>query len=232
MTEPLLIGMRGWEHPAWEGHFYPAELPADWRFCFYSNRLRSALLPAQMWPAVDVDEVRRWRGECDAQFQFVLELPLALASPAISTEFDAHWAAFRALIDPLHASTAGLLLRVPAAATPDRDWLAHALSVLTSDKPVCVDLPSDAWHTPPVLTLLSDTGAGLCWHADAQATPRPGGRFMLGLTHGGNAKALRHHIETLAAWQHGDSRAGLFIDVPGRPGMAEEARIIAEILGR
>lgn len=232
MTEPLLIGMRGWEHAAWQGSFYPAELPADWRFCFYSNRLRSVLLPAEMWPALDADAARRWREECDAQFRFVLELPQALARPGDAAQFDAHWAGFRALIGPLHASTTGLLMRIPAAAPPDRDWLAHALSLLTSDKPVCVDLPSDAWHTPCVLTVLSDTGAGLCWHADAQGPPHPGGRFMVGLTNGGNAKALRRHIEALAAWQQGDALAGLFVDVPGRPGMAEEARIIAEILGR
>ncbi len=232
MTEPLLIGMRGWEYPAWEGHFYPAELPADWRFCFYSNRLRSVLLPAETWPGVDASEVRRWPGECDAQFQFVLELPPELTRPDSVAAFDTHWAAFRTLIDPLHASTTGLLLRVSITTPPERDWLAHALSVLTSDKPVCVDLPSDAWRTPPVLTLLADTGTGLCWHANAEAPPHPGGRFMVGLTGGGNAKVLRGHIEALAAWQHGDSLAGLFVDAPGRPGMAEEARIIAEILGR
>ena len=232
MTEPLLIGMRGWEHPDWEGHFYPAELPAEWRFCFYSNRLRSVLLPGEVWSAVDVDAVRHWHGECDAQFQFVLELPQELVSSAPAAVFDARWTDFRALIDPLHALTTGLLLRVSAATPSDRDWLAHMLSVLTSDKPVCVDLPSDAWRTSSVHTLLNDTGAGLCWNADAQAPPSPGGRFMVGLTTGGNAKVLRRHIETLAAWQHGDSRAALFVDAPGRPGMAEEARIIAEILGK
>ncbi len=231
MTEPLIIGMRGWEFPAWEGHFYPAELPVDWRFCFYSNRLRSVLLPLDIWPSVDEVEVRRWLGDCDAQFRFVLELPPALTHPASAAVFDAHWSAFRALIDPLHASTTGLLLRVSATATPDRDWLAHVLSVLTADKPVCVDLPSDAWRTQPMLTLLADTGAGLCWHADAPVPPHPGGRFMVGLTGGGNAKTLRGHIATLAACQHGDSQAGLFIEAPGSPGMAEEARIIAEILG-
>ncbi len=231
MTEPLLIGMRGWEYPAWEGHFYPAELPADWRFCFYSNRLRSVLLPMEIWSSVDVVEVQRWLGDCDAQFQFVLELPPALTRPDSAASFDTHWAAFRALIDPLHASTTGLLLRVPATTAPDRDWLAHALSVLTADKPVCVDLPSDPWRTQS-MALLTDTGAGLCWHADAPAPPHPGGRFMVGLTSGGNAKVLRGHIATLAVWQHGDSLAGLFIEAPGRPGMAEEARIIAELLGK
>ena len=48
MTEPILIGVRGWEYPPQES-YYPPELPEEWRFCFYSNRLRSVLVPAQVW---------------------------------------------------------------------------------------------------------------------------------------------------------------------------------------
>ena len=44
MTEPLLIGTRGWDHAS-GGDFYPADLPDDWRFCYYSNNLRSVLVP-------------------------------------------------------------------------------------------------------------------------------------------------------------------------------------------
>lgn len=232
MTEPMLIGTRGWQHAAWEGNFYPAELPADWQFCFYSNRLRSVLIPAERWSGADAAEVRRWKEDSDAQFRFVLELPTDLASPAGGADFDAQWAAFRVLIDSLHGLTAGLLLRVRDTAVPDRDWLAHALSVLTSDKPVCVDLPPGDWRSNEMFSLLENTGAGLCWHGEEEAPPRPGGRFMLGLSRGGRAKALRQSIESLAAWQRGDSLAGLFIEPPGRPGMAEEARLIAEILGK
>jgi hypothetical protein len=124
------------------------------------------------------------------------------------------------------------VLRVPDSVAPDRDWLAHVLSVLTSDKPVCVDLPSGDWRSSGMLSLLANTGAGLCWHTDQEPAPQSGGRFMLGLTRGGKARELRHAIEMLAAWQHGDSHAGLFVDAPGSAGMAEEARIIAEILGK
>ena len=197
MTEPLLIGTRGWDHAAWDGQFYPAELPADWRFSFYCNRLRSVLLPAEAWAAVDMDEVRRWGGDCDAQFQFVLELPPGLSTPMARDEFDARWAGFRALMDPIHARTVGLLLGVSDTESPDRDWLAHVLSVLTSDKPVCVDLPPGGWRSNGLPSLLANTGAGLCWHADQEPGPQPGGRLMLGLTPGGKARQLRHSIEQI-----------------------------------
>ena len=232
MTESLLIGTHGWEHPAWHGNFYPPELPVDWRFCFYSNRLRSVLVSADSWHTTDDAQTKLWLADCDPQFRFVLELPAVLATPATPEVFDGHWADFRAHIEPLHGHTVGLLLRPPVAAVPDRDSLAHALSVLTAYKPVCVDLPSAPWRTYEISTLLTDAGAGLCWHADQDPAPQPGGRFMVGLTPGGNAKTLRRQIEALGAWQHDDSMAGLFIRPPGSARMAEEARIIAEILGK
>ena len=231
MTEPLLIGTYGWEHPAWHGSFYPPELPVDWRFCFYSNRLRSVLVSAESWRSADAGQPGLWLADCDPQFRFVLELPAALAT-ATPEVFDAHWSDFRAHIEPLRGHTAGLLLHLPTAAVPDRDSLAHTLSVLTAYKPMCVDLPSDAWRTEEISTLLADSEAGQCWHADETAAPPPGGRFMVGLTSGGNAKILRRQIEALGAWQHDDNVAGLFIQPPGSARMAEEARIIAEILGK
>ena len=232
MTEPLLIGTHGWEHPAWHGSFYPPELPLDWRFCFYSNRLRSVLVSAESWRVTDDTQTRLWLADCDPQFRFVLELPAVLTTPTLPEIFDGHWADFRAHIEPLHGHIAGLLLRLPVTAAPDRDSLAHALSVLTAYKPVSVDLPIAPWRTHALSTLLADAGAGLCWHADTAAAPQPGGRFMVGLTAGGNAKTLRHQIESLSTWQHADSLAGLFIQPPGSARMAEEARIIAEILGK
>lgn len=232
MPESLLIGTYGWEHPAWHGSFYPPELPADWRFCFYSNRLRSVMVSAESWRTTDAGQTRLWLEDCDPQFRFVLELPATLATPAMPEVFDAHWADFSAHIEPLRGHIAGMLLRSPVAAAPDRDSLAHALSVLTAYKPVCVDMPSDLWHTAAISTLLADAAAGQCWHADKTPAPQPGGQFMVGLTAGGNAKILRRQIEALGAWQRDTSVAGLFIQPPGNARMAEEARIIAEILGK
>ena len=81
MTEPLMIGTRGWAHAAWEGGFYPPELPAEWRFCFYSNNLRSALVPQEQWATVTGADVAAWLEDSDPAFRFVLELPPALGVP-------------------------------------------------------------------------------------------------------------------------------------------------------
>jgi hypothetical protein len=63
MTEPLMIGTRGW-NPDSGSDFYPAELPDDWRFCYYSNNLRSVLVPQETWDAVQRADVAQWL-RCD-----------------------------------------------------------------------------------------------------------------------------------------------------------------------
>ncbi len=34
----------GWDHPAWQGSFYPDDLPADWRLTYYANEVPGVLL--------------------------------------------------------------------------------------------------------------------------------------------------------------------------------------------
>src|SRR4030067_3666465 len=80
MTEPVMIGTRGWNHVS-GGVFYPAELPDDWRFCFYSNSLRSVLGPQETWDAAQRADVAQWQEDSDPEFRFVVELPAMLGLP-------------------------------------------------------------------------------------------------------------------------------------------------------
>jgi hypothetical protein len=232
MPESLLIGTHGWDYPDWNETFYPTELPPEWRFCYFSNRLRSVLVPTATWDGLEPGRVRSWLQDCDGQFRFLLELPAALSRPSAPTQWARDWEAFRVLIEPLHAQIAGLVLRIATDMPPDRDWLAQVLQALAADKPLCVELPSPAWCSSELQALVRDTGAGRFWNADAEAAPVPGGTLLVGRTRGGHPKALRQMIESLAAAQHRDTLAGLFIAPPGSVAMAEEARIIAEILGK
>ncbi len=75
---PLIeIGVRDWEHPGWQGVFYPEDLPAEWRLGYYANEWRAVLVPYQRWaageePAVD-RRLRQWCSEVDEQFTLLLE---------------------------------------------------------------------------------------------------------------------------------------------------------------
>lgn len=211
MAEPILIGTRGWDRPEWTGAFYPEILPADWRLSFYANNLRSVLVPAESWGRAGETRVRAWAEETYEEFRFVLEMPVAAPD-------------FLRRVEPIRSQMAGLLLRVPPV--PDLSRLTVRLGELTACFPVCVDLPPD-WRSPDVLGVLTARGAGLCWHADAEPLPVPGGRLMVALSSVREPKAQRHILETLHAWQGKGSAAALFFDDPEA---AQQARLLAELM--
>jgi hypothetical protein len=220
----LLIGTRGWLHPAWDGVFYPPELPPEWRFCFYSNRLRSVLVPAELWPQVTPADVAQWAADSDPLFRFVLELPVDVwAAPAATV------ARLCETLDPIGAQIAGWSLAVPADTAPAA--LDALLTLLTPRYPVCVDL---APLPPPALAEVVDHhGAGRAWRVGDGTGPAAGGRFLVSRMTAGDPRALRRAIEALVTWRGTDRTAALFLDAPtaGAPALAEQARTLAELMG-
>ena len=229
MNEPLLIGTRGWNHAS-GGDFYPAELPDDWRFCYYSNNLRSVLVPQEAWDSVSRVEVAQWLEDSDPAFRFVIELPATLGSPLTQDKCEQVLAQFLETLEPVAPRMAGLLLRIAADAEVRPDGLESFLNRLTDIAPVCVDLPEGSWRTPAVHAVLARQGAGLAWHCAPETAPQPGGRLMVALAPPAPAREVRRFIEGLAQWQGENGVAGLFFDAAAAKA-AQEARIIAELMG-
>jgi len=71
----LLLGMRGWPHPEWRGHFFPHDLPAEWEFAYFSNEASCLLLPPDDWLALRQEQLDEWLDECEPWFRFYLEDP-------------------------------------------------------------------------------------------------------------------------------------------------------------
>jgi len=227
-----MIGARGWEHAAWVGGFYPPELPDDWRLCFYSNNLRSILVPQAIWNTVSSLEVDQWATDSDPEFHFVLELPAALSQPQSHAQRDRTLDQFLGTYAPIAPRTAGLLLRIAPDTPVFLDWFEHLLNRLVDIAPLCVDLPENEWRDPEPLDALMRQGAGLAWHCAHEPEPRPGGKLLVALGPAASAREMREWIEKIAQWQTADARAGLFFDLPDAAAKAaQEARIIAELMG-
>lgn len=231
MKEPILIGTRGWEDPAWTGTFYPEALPPDWRFTYYSNQLRAVLVPAGRWAATTEDEAREWPEDSDPAFRFVLELPPALAAPAPPAELDRALAAFAALASAVRPQTAGLLLRAARETATDPAWLDFLLARLGDERlPLCVDLPAAA-RGAAALAALDRHEAGLCWLAESEPAPRPGGRLLVALSTAAEPRTQRGLLERLAEWQgERGALAGLFFEGAQAPALAQQARLLAELM--
>lgn len=241
MSEAILIGTRGWDHDAWQGGFYPEELPAEWRFCYYSNLLRAVLVPAEAWTGVTPGAVAQWAEDSDPGFRFVLEPP-PLAS---TTEL----AAFLRLIEPLRSQTDGFFVSaVPTVPQPsphpsptiagegesveDDEWdrFEMLLAGLTRAHPVCIDLPAGG-QSPELSALLAAQRVGRCWHCTQGDAPAPGGALVVALSKGGTTLELRQTLEALACWQEQDGRTALFFEGPGAAEAARSARTLAELVG-
>ncbi len=252
VAEPILVGARGWVHPKRAGGFYPEELPSDWRFAYYSNYLRSVLVPSETWKNTGIEEVREWVEDSDPEFHFVLELPDALSHP--TPEIGRSLEDFLKTVEPIAPQTAGFLLRPSPRAAPDRSWLERMLIALGGRHPLCVDLPPP-WRTEDMPALPAQHGAGVCWRPEEEPTPRPGGRLLVALSREGAPRAQRRILEQLIQWHgernwahavrpkgagHGQPasqwqgksrRAALFFDTgEAAVEQAKQARLIAELL--
>ncbi len=69
----VYLGTIGWEHPDWNGSFYPEDLPEDWRLAYYATQFRSVFVPAEYWARASDRELAVWVEETRPEFRFVLE---------------------------------------------------------------------------------------------------------------------------------------------------------------
>lgn len=224
----MLIGARGWDHADWTPGFYPEDLPPDWRFCHYSNRLRSVLVPAEAWAGVDAAATRTWREDSDPGFRFVLELPPNLVLAADQAARAAALAAFTARVAPIRDQVAGALLRVPATTPLDLDWLERVVAQIDAQFPLSVDLPAGAWRA--AAQRLAAAGVGRCWYPTDGDPPPTDGRLRLALGPSAPLATVRAWIEKLSRACDAECTAGLFLQGAGAARTAEQARIIAELL--
>ena len=135
MAEPLLIGCWGWDHAEWVADVFPEEMPADWRFCYYSNEHRSVVVPASTWARASADDVAGWVEDCDPEFSFVVELPAVLCRPGLGrSDLRQELARFLATLAPAVHLTRAVAdrVRIPVIASGGAGSVEHFAQVLTA----------------------------------------------------------------------------------------------------
>jgi len=71
------IGSAGWDHPDWDGSFYPEDLPVEWRLAFYSQIFSCVYLSYAAWSQAGSETLAQWVEDTPERFKFVLEAPLS-----------------------------------------------------------------------------------------------------------------------------------------------------------
>ena len=219
----LLIGAAGWEHENWVGNFYPQDLPDDWRFGYYANRLRSVLVPSELWQSTEIEAyVNILLEDVYPEFRMVLEwvLPDNQDAPALAQVF------LRAS-QSLDEHIAAYLVHVSASAS---DSAFDAIKLLQAHHPVCL-----ICDDPPAENGFSGLdGVGLCWLTDSQVQPVAQGQFLVALATSTDPRRIREIIEKINTWPEGLPNvqgAALFFVNEKAADTAFQARTIAELMG-
>lgn len=93
----ITIAACGWLGPEWD-HFYPDDLPAEWRLDYYANEFLAVMVPYVEWSVAADEVLLAWPQKVADDFRFFWELPPeAVAACARlqrlrgEDEFAAHW---------------------------------------------------------------------------------------------------------------------------------------------
>ena len=204
----LLVGARGYTHRNWWPQLYPDELPAEWRFIFYSHRHPAILMPARAW-AYKPEQLSFWQEEAPPNFRMVLEIPgdglerLMLAGP---------------LPQPL---IAGCIVRVSRLTKGHRVQLA----VLAHTMPVAVDFRI---HTPGCADGLSTMGVGVCGRPAQGLSPV--GPFAVSLVGKADRPLLGKAVQELLRVPAANGRALFFYEPQTAIKWVAEAQLLVNLL--
>ena len=89
MKRQALLGVAGWDRPAWSEAFYPSGMPQEWRLGYYNTQFACVFLAAADWKSADTATLAAWAEDTHECFLFLLEqawpeaLPACLAARAL-----------------------------------------------------------------------------------------------------------------------------------------------------
>ncbi len=203
------LGARGFAHRSWEkGRYYPAGLPPEWRYTFYSHRQSSVLIPAA---AVRTpDRLAVWRDETPPGFRPVLELPMALLHEDLPpVTMDGDW-------------LGGYLVRAPRGLSA-RD--IGRLAAVNRFMPVAVDVTRGRGQAAATLAA---QGIGLCGRPlQGRAAQGP---FVVNLLGACDRMTLRAVVQALPETPGPRGCMLFFTDPQTALTQMEEARLLHALL--
>jgi uncharacterized protein YecE (DUF72 family) len=74
-AHPVLIGCSGWNHPSWEGPFYPPGIDPSDQLGYYADRFPIVEVDSTFYRTPTPRMVRTWRDRTPDDFRFTLKVP-------------------------------------------------------------------------------------------------------------------------------------------------------------
>lgn len=212
-----MIGTYGYDCAEWNTTYYPEMLPHDWRFCFFSNQFRAVLIPGEVLRNIDAATIAQWREDSDPKFRFVLEVG-ADQAPEIERLMQ--------MLIPLGAQVAGWILSNNTTAS---DTAIRALASTTL--PIAVD--TSAAEFARLRTAFPAVRLTRVWRpTQEEFGSQEHAGFTVALVDRIEMRSLRVLLERLRTGvAQGDTAGLFFLPSAQAPRLAQEARVLTELMG-
>ena len=216
----VVFGAAGWDYDAWQGSYYPEDLPPEWRLTYYANEHRAVLVPARDWAGAPSERWEQWVEDVHAGFRFFLELP----RPA------------EGLAPALHSleACAGILAdRLGGVLAPDPvdEAAAGRLADSAALWPVLLRFSAPAELAEP-LSRLAERGMLGRWGVPLEAAQAQGlEAALLSAEAADDLRLTRAIVEALSGGAGHRSRAVFLIGSPPDPARLERLRTLAGLMG-
>jgi hypothetical protein len=206
----ILIGANGWLHPAWQGGFYPEDLPQDWQLGYYSNEFPIVLLSAEAWSTVR-DEIGDWLEDCNDELRIVCEIPgsmLRLPAMEAKRQIEVYLSELTVLAEHLVA----VILPITKFTTE----LETLLGNINCPVPVCIELDQamPEAETKLIQKMCEQKQWPLLWHGEQDPSTLSYGRVAICRIRGMGMvmRQLREVVETMLKLTTPEQTAILIID--------------------
>ena len=161
--QKIRLGACAWDHPEWQGVFYPPDLPPEHWLEFYAARFPAVEIDSTFHEMPSETDVLRWAESTPASFRFACKLPRAITHACRLRDCTAEFNAFIRALEPLGAKLHVILVQLPPSFAPkdSRQLLRGFVEQLPRDFRFAIEFRHAGWHRPQTIRLLQKNR--VCW---------------------------------------------------------------------
>jgi uncharacterized protein YecE (DUF72 family) len=163
----IYAGTSGYAYTAWQGSFYPADLPEKQMLRYYGERFRTVEINNTFYRMPNAAVLATWAGAVPADFIFVLKAPRRITHQLRLKDADESVAHLLDVAATLRERLGPILFQLPPYLSKDVPRLRAFLALLPPSRRVAFEFRHRSWFEAEVFDLLRQHGAALCI-ADAE----------------------------------------------------------------
>ena len=167
-----LAGTSGFAYPAWRGHFYPDDLPAQAMLAHYAERLPAVELNNTFHRMPSASVVAGWREATPPAFRFVVKASRRITHHARLVDAEGAAGHLASVLAGLGDKLGCVLFQLPPYLRKGAERLDAFLKAWPTELPAAVEFRHASWFDDEVAAILRHHGVALAV-ADGGKLPLP-----------------------------------------------------------